>query len=139
MITWRIIPISKWLITMVRKSPTWGYCPSKSPKWLLSGGYYLLTNWDDPPSMVHVNLPGCITALCTRTEFWPSLPWPALLEKVRPLNLEPISPLFWVEGWVEASKSRLELSAKEMVIWVPGIYIYVLLKIYKICFYIHII
>ena len=48
--TWRIIPISKWLITMVCKSPNWGYSPSKSPKWLRNGGYYLLTNWDDPQS-----------------------------------------------------------------------------------------
>ena len=49
--TWRIIPISKWLITMVSKSPNWGYSPSKWPKWLINGGYYLLTNWDDPPSI----------------------------------------------------------------------------------------
>ena len=49
--TWRIIPISKWLITMVSKSRNWGYSPSKSPKWLINGGYYLLTNCDDPPSM----------------------------------------------------------------------------------------
>ncbi len=25
--TWRIIPVSKWLITMVRKSPKWGLFP----------------------------------------------------------------------------------------------------------------
>ena len=40
-----------WLITMVSKSPNWGYFPSKLPKWLINGGYYLLTNWDDPPSI----------------------------------------------------------------------------------------
>ena len=33
-----------------RKSPIWGYSPSKWPKWLINEGYYLLTNWDDPPS-----------------------------------------------------------------------------------------
>ena len=36
--TWRIIPFSKWLITMVSKSPNWGYSPSKSPKWFVNGG-----------------------------------------------------------------------------------------------------
>ena len=35
---------------MDSKSPKWGYSPSKQPKWLINGGYYLLTNWDDPPS-----------------------------------------------------------------------------------------
>ena len=37
--TWRIIPLSKWLITMVSKSPKWGYSPYKWPKWLINGGY----------------------------------------------------------------------------------------------------
>ena len=37
--TWRIIPFSKWLITMVSKSPNWGCSPSKWPKWLINGGY----------------------------------------------------------------------------------------------------
>ena len=32
---WRIIPFSKWLITMVSESPKWGYSPSKWPKWLM--------------------------------------------------------------------------------------------------------
>jgi len=34
--TWRIIPVSKWLITMVSfKSPSWGYSISKWPiSWL---------------------------------------------------------------------------------------------------------
>ena len=27
--TWRTIPVSKWLITMVGKSPKWGYSPYK--------------------------------------------------------------------------------------------------------------
>ena len=42
---WRIIPLSKWLITMVSKSPNWGYSPYKWPKWLINGGdpKYLLT------------------------------------------------------------------------------------------------
>ena len=48
--TWRIIPFSKWLITMISKSPNWGCSLSKWPKWLINGVYYLLTNWDDPPS-----------------------------------------------------------------------------------------
>ena len=31
--TWRTIPVSKWLITMVSKSPNWGYgTPYKWPK-----------------------------------------------------------------------------------------------------------
>ena len=38
-ITWRIIPLSKWLVTMVSKSPNWGCSPCKWPKWLISGGY----------------------------------------------------------------------------------------------------
>ena len=29
--TWRIIPVSKWLETMVSKSPKWGYSPYKWP------------------------------------------------------------------------------------------------------------
>ena len=37
--TWRILPVSKWLITMVSKSPKWGYSPYKWPKWLINGGY----------------------------------------------------------------------------------------------------
>ncbi len=40
---WRIIPTSKWVITMDhgdRKSPKWGCgTPSKWPKWLINGGY----------------------------------------------------------------------------------------------------
>ena len=51
--TWRIIPVSKWLITMVSKSPKWGYSPYKWPnsmayKWRLLTTY---KSWDDPPSM----------------------------------------------------------------------------------------
>ena len=37
--TWRIIPFSKWLITLVSKSPKQGCSPYKWPKWLLNGGY----------------------------------------------------------------------------------------------------
>ena len=38
--TWRIIPFSKWLITMVNKSLTWGCgTPSKWLKWIVYGGY----------------------------------------------------------------------------------------------------
>ena len=37
--TWRIIPFSKWLITMVSKSPKQGCSPYKWPKWLINGGY----------------------------------------------------------------------------------------------------
>ena len=37
--TWRIIPVSKWLINMVSKSPKWGYSPYKRPKWLVNRGY----------------------------------------------------------------------------------------------------
>ena len=29
----------KWLITMVSKSPKWGYSPYIWPKWLINGGY----------------------------------------------------------------------------------------------------
>ena len=36
---WRIIPVSRWLITMVSKSPKKGYSPSKWAKWLINGGY----------------------------------------------------------------------------------------------------
>ena len=31
---WRIIPVSKWLITMVSKSPKWGYSPYKWPNFM---------------------------------------------------------------------------------------------------------
>ena len=37
--TWRIIPFSKWLITMISKFPKWSYSPSKWPKWLTNRGY----------------------------------------------------------------------------------------------------
>ena len=37
--TWRIIPVTKWLITMVSKSPKWGCSPYKWPKLLINGGY----------------------------------------------------------------------------------------------------
>ena len=37
--TWRIIPVSKWLITMVSKSPKRGYSSYKRPKWLVNRGY----------------------------------------------------------------------------------------------------
>ena len=33
---WRIIPFSRWLITMVSKSPNWGGSPYK---WPINGGY----------------------------------------------------------------------------------------------------
>ena len=46
--TWRIIPFSKWLGTMVIVSPL-GYSPSKWPKWLFRGLLTVLTKWDDPP------------------------------------------------------------------------------------------
>ena len=36
---WRIIPFSKWLITMVSKSPNWGCSLYKWPKWLINGAY----------------------------------------------------------------------------------------------------
>ena len=36
--TWRIIPISKWLIIMFSKSPNWRCSPSKWPGWLKVGG-----------------------------------------------------------------------------------------------------
>ena len=45
---WRIIPVGKWLMTMVivsSLSRVVGPLP-KYPKWLMDGGYY----WDDPPS-----------------------------------------------------------------------------------------
>ena len=49
--TSRIIPFSKWLITMVGKSPNWGCSPSQWPKWLKKGvTKYLVSNWDDLPS-----------------------------------------------------------------------------------------
>ena len=42
--TWRTSPVSKWLITMVSKSPKWGYSPYKWPKWLVNRGTnHLLT------------------------------------------------------------------------------------------------
>ena len=43
---------SKWLMSMVNKSPKKGCSPSKWPKWLINGGYWLLTKWDDPPSAI---------------------------------------------------------------------------------------
>ena len=52
--TWRIIPVSKCLITMVIVSPLRiGLFPFQMAfPWLIDGGdpNYLLYNWDDPPS-----------------------------------------------------------------------------------------
>ena len=40
-----------------RKSPNWGCgTPYKCPKWLINGGYYLLTKWDDPPSIQSIQV-----------------------------------------------------------------------------------
>ena len=50
LVTGRIIPFRKWLITMISKSPMWGCSPSQWPKWLMNGPYQILTRWDDPPS-----------------------------------------------------------------------------------------
>ena len=53
MCTWRIIPVSKWLITMVSKSPfsrVVGPLPNgrfMASKWGLLTTY---DTWDDPPS-----------------------------------------------------------------------------------------
>ena len=41
----------KWLVIMVSKSPNWGCSTSNWPKWLINGGYKLLTEWGDPPSI----------------------------------------------------------------------------------------
>ena len=43
---------AKWLITMVIVNPLRiGLFPFQMAfPWLINGGYYLLTNWDDPPS-----------------------------------------------------------------------------------------
>ena len=51
-LTWRIILLSKWLVTIASKSANWGYSLSKRPKWLINGGCYRLINWDDPPSRI---------------------------------------------------------------------------------------
>ena len=53
--TWRIIPVSKWLITMVNKSPKDRLVPLQndlSTPWLINGGDPFTTydTWDDPPS-----------------------------------------------------------------------------------------
>ena len=53
---WRIIPVSKLLITMVNKSPKKGCFPSKWFKWLIHGVYELLTKRDDPPSTHRADL-----------------------------------------------------------------------------------
>ena len=37
--TWRIIPVTQWLIVMVSKSPEFGCSTSKWPKWLINGAY----------------------------------------------------------------------------------------------------
>ena len=57
--TWRIIPFSKWLITMVDKSPNWVYSLSKWPfSWPVNGGdhKYLLTGMVLQLLSIFVNL-----------------------------------------------------------------------------------
>ena len=61
--TWRIIPISKWWITMVCKSPrVVGLLPNGRTSWLKNMGVILTTydTWDDPPS----SSPGAIFSPC---------------------------------------------------------------------------
>ena len=43
---WRIIPVSKWLVTPIYKPSR----PFGRPRGLTNHGYKSLTNWDDPPS-----------------------------------------------------------------------------------------
>ena len=38
-VAWRIIPLSRWSMTAVSKSPKWGCSPFKWPKWLINWGY----------------------------------------------------------------------------------------------------
>ena len=47
--------MSKWLVTMVSKSPKWGYSPYKLPFHGLYMGVILTTykSWDDPPSSLY--------------------------------------------------------------------------------------
>ena len=53
--TWRIIPVSKWLITMVSKSPNWAYSPSK---WLkMAYKWWLLTTYSPPSSITNHRCP----------------------------------------------------------------------------------
>ena len=52
--TWRIIPVSKWFISMVSFHPlsrVMGPLPNGRYKWLINGGdpNYLRPSWDDPP------------------------------------------------------------------------------------------
>ena len=54
-VSWRIIPVSKWLITMANKSPKDRIVPLINGRnsWLINGGdavHYLRPSWDDPPS-----------------------------------------------------------------------------------------
>ena len=61
---WRIIPVRKWLVTMVSKSPKWGYSPYKWPKWLVNRGYYPLTSPGMILQVVILVVTGQLTNLC---------------------------------------------------------------------------
>ena len=47
--TWRIMPVGKWLIAMVRKSPEDRVVPFPNGLVLAYKWGVILTNWDDPP------------------------------------------------------------------------------------------
>ena len=55
MATWRVIPVSEWLIAMINKSPSWGYALSKWPKQSIKGLLTTYYYWDDSPSREEIS------------------------------------------------------------------------------------
>ena len=52
--TWRIIPVSKWSVTLIYK-PLKPFGRGITPvRGLTNHGYQLLTKWDDPPSKARI-------------------------------------------------------------------------------------
>ena len=49
--TWRIIPVSKWVVTPIYKPFRPFGRGTSLVRGLINHGYQLLTNWDDPPSI----------------------------------------------------------------------------------------
>ena len=126
---WRIIPVSTQLATMVSKASNWSCSPSKRPTWLTNEGatgYYLLANWDDPPSILS-QASGRMTSLSKKSPAndkhhprTPQLPVPArknagsrVIPQCHRIHVHAISTYIY-------DKYQPNLGKNMPVPWIPG-------------------
>ena len=88
---------------MVSKSTNWGYSPSKWPKWLINGDYYItiLTKWDDPPSITPLKLNNWNTENHLFEEGKSSEPKPSWIGVQKPLPSLKLTIFAPENGWLE--------------------------------------